>query len=120
MTPIPTIPSPDLAKKEITQYKPFVTRAEKILPILVRQAQAEEPITYGDLAQEAGLKSPRLGSVLGYIGENLIKLGKENNREIPPIQCLVVNKSTRLPGEGIGWFIAKEDFSKLTKSQQQE
>jgi hypothetical protein len=33
--------------------------------------------------------------------------------DIPPIQCLVVNKNTRLPGEGIGWFIT--DLSNYKK-----
>jgi hypothetical protein len=58
--------------------------------------------------------------VLGYIGEILIKLGKDNNRDIPPINCLVINKDTGLPGRGIEWFISEDDFSKLTRSQKQE
>lgn len=66
------------------------------------------------------MPNPRnLDKVLGYIGENLIKLGKEYNKEIPPINCLVKNKNTGLPGKGVGWFISDKDFSKLTKSQQQ-
>lgn len=41
------------------------------------------------------------------------------NEEIPPIQCLVINKRDRLPGEGIGWFgIDKRKFRKLPKREQ--
>jgi hypothetical protein len=102
------------------QNKLYITRADKALPILVRQALVGQSITYQNLAQEIGMPNPRnLNMVLGYIGNRLIKLGKESNREIPPINCLVINKDTGLPGKGIGSFITKEDFSRLTKSQKQ-
>lgn len=40
---------------------------------------------------------------------------------IPPIQCLVVNRNTGLPGEGVGWFIIKkEDFGRLPISRRRE
>jgi hypothetical protein len=45
-------------------------------------------------------------------------LSDEWDEEIPPIQCLVINKKFGLPG-GVGWFITKkEDFRKLPRSQQ--
>jgi hypothetical protein len=108
-------------KNEPDEDKLFVKRAYKALPVLVRQTRAGRPITYGNLAQEIGMPNPRnLGKVLGYIGEKLIELGKENNKDIPPINCLVINKDTGLPGEGIGWFLSKEDFSQLTRSRKQK
>ena len=69
-----------------------------------------------DIAEELGMPNPRnLNFVLGSIGTTLENLSKEWGTEIPPLQCLVVNKNTGLPGEGIGWFlIKKEDYSSLS------
>lgn len=56
------------------------------------------------------MSNPRnLNYVLGCIGEALQTLSTEWDEDVPPIQCLVVNKATRLPGEGIWWFITPED-----------
>lgn len=100
--------------------KLYQKRARAALPLLVRQAQAGNPIFYSDLAAELGMPNPRnLDYVLGSIGQALEKLSEVWGVKVPPIQCLVVNKNTGLPGEGIGWFLMKkEDFSKLTKRQQ--
>lgn len=100
--------------------KLYLKRAREILPYLVRQAKAGQTIYYSDLAQEVNIPNPRnLNYPLGAIGNTLIELGKRYNTEIPAIQCLVINKNTGFPGEGIGWFISKEDFSKLNKSQKE-
>jgi len=86
------------------------------LPILVRQAEAGNSIFYSDLAEELGMPNPRnLNFVLGSIGQTMENLSKHWRQKVPPIQCLVLNKNTHLPGEGIGWFLVKkEDFSSLT------
>jgi hypothetical protein len=39
--------------------------------------------------------------------------------EIPPIQCLVENKQTGLPGEGIGWSKWEDDFRRWPRRKQQ-
>jgi hypothetical protein len=100
--------------------KLYQERARAALPLLVRQAQAGNPIFYSDLATELGIPNPRnLNYVLGSIGQALVELSKAWGVKVPPIQCLVVNKATGLPGEGIGWFVVKkEEYSKLTKRQQ--
>lgn len=100
--------------------KLYQARARQALPLLVRQAQAGTPIYYSDLAHELRIPNPRnLNSVLGSIGTAIEGLSKKWKEKIPPIQCLVVNKTTGLPGEGIGWFITKkEDFRKLPRRQQ--
>jgi hypothetical protein len=104
----------------ISGNKLYQQRARAALPILVRQAQVGTPILYSELASELGMPNPRnLNYVLGSIGQALKGLAKEWGKEIPLIQCLVINKNTGLPGEGIGWFITdKEDFYKLPKKQQ--
>jgi hypothetical protein len=101
--------------------KLYLERAKKTLPYLVRQAKAGKPIYYSDLAEQIEIPNARnLNYVLGAIGRALIELGKKEKIEIPPIQCIVVNKKQDLPGEGIGWFISEKDFTKLNKTQKQK
>ncbi len=107
--------------KTIFGDKLYQERARRALPILVRQAQAQTPINYFELASEIGMTNPRnLNYVLGSIGQTLLELSDQKNQKIPPIQCIVLNKSTGLPGEGIGWFITgdKEKFKSLSRRQQ--
>lgn len=93
--------------------------ARKALPILVRQANAEQSIFYSDLASELGMSNPRnLNYVLGTIGNALKDLSKKWRTQIPPIQCLVINKQTGIPGEGIGWFV--QDTEKFKRSSRKQ
>lgn len=100
----------------------YQQRARAALPLLVRQAEAGERIFYSDLAEEMGMPNPRnLNYPLGSIGRTLERLSKAWNEKVPPIQCVVVNKNTGLPGEGVGWFLdKKKDFSLLSKAKQRE
>ncbi|MCX5675657.1 MAG: hypothetical protein NTX87_11685 [Planctomycetota bacterium] len=104
----------------ISGDKLYQQRARAALPVLVRQAEAGVPIFYSALAQELGMPNPRnLNYVLGSIGSTLEDLSKAWEEAIPPIQCLVVNKQTGLPGEGIWWFLVKEqDFAALDRRRQ--
>ncbi len=97
-------------------------RAREALPLLVRQAESGEPIEYGSLAVELGMPNARnLNYPLGSIGTTLQQLSKRWREKIPPLQCVVVNKSTGLPGEGIGWFIVSaKDFGRLPLSRRRE
>ncbi|WP_130930017.1 hypothetical protein [Pseudomonas sp. Sample_20] len=103
----------------ISGDKAYQVRARAALPLLVRQAEAGAPIFYSDLAEELGMPNPRnLNYVLGSIGQSLELLSKTWKSKVPPIQCLVVNKNTGLPGEGIGGFLVKkEDFASLPLRQ---
>lgn len=109
-------------KSELWGDKLYQSRARLALPLLVRQAKAEQHIYYSDLASELGMPNPRnLNYPLGTIGDTMNKLGEEWGIKIPPIQCVVVNKSTGIPGEGIGWFIAdKEQFYKSSRRQKRK
>jgi hypothetical protein len=106
----------------ISGDKLYQERARRALPLLVRQAQANAKIYYSDLAGELGMVNPRnLNFVLGSIGQALQKLSSEWGEEVPPLQCLVVNKATGLPGEGVGWFIkGLENYASLSQKQQRE
>jgi len=68
------------------------------------------------------MPNPRnLNYVLGSIGQAMRRLSKRWKVKVPPIQCLVVNKATGMPGEGIGWFlIKKEDFGALPLRRRRE
>lgn len=102
--------------------KLYQQRARSALPLLVRQAMASTPIVYEDLAHELKMPNPRnLNYVLGSIGQTLLDLSKHWDIEVPPIQCLVVNKNTRLPGEGIGWVITDlSHYKKLSNKQRRQ
>ncbi len=102
--------------------KLYQQRARSALPLLVRQATASTPIIYEDLAHELEMPNPRnLNYVLGSIGQTLLNLSEHWGVEVPPIQCLVVNKNTRLPGEGIGWFITDlSHYKKLSNKQRRQ
>lgn len=94
----------------ISGDKLYQVRAREALPILVRQAEAGNTITYADLASELSMPNPRnLNYVLGSVGRTMQNLSRKWKEQVPPIQCLVVNGSTGLPGEGIGWFLVKKD-----------
>jgi hypothetical protein len=102
--------------------KLYQERARTALPLLVRQAKAGKPIFYSALAEELGMPNPRnLNYVLGSIGHTMERLSEQRKEKVPPIQCLVINKATEMPGEGIGWFlISKEDFGKLPLRRRRE
>lgn len=79
----------------------YVERARRALPLLIVQARFEQPTTYEDLARALDMKNPRnLNFVLGAIGTSLVELSALRGESIPPIQSLVVKKSTQLPGVG--------------------
>ena len=96
----------------------YQKRAREALPILVRQAICGETIHYSQLASELNIPNARnLNYVLGCIGNTLQEESEAHGVELPPIQCLVVNKETGLPGEGVGQFISNVDFRALNKKQ---
>ncbi len=87
----------------------------------MRQAHVQNTIYYGQVAEEIGHSTPRLGYELGCIGESLLKLSDEWGEDVPPIQCVVVNQSSKLPGEGIGWFVPDaKDFGRLSRTEQRK
>jgi hypothetical protein len=108
------------AESSLRGEKLYQIRARAALPLLVRQATAGQTIVYSDLAAELQMPNPRnLNYVLGAIGNALVRLGKQWNVDIPPIQCLVINKNTGMPGEGVNWFLAdREVFERSNKREQ--
>ncbi|SIQ12484.1 hypothetical protein SAMN05421829_102378 [Aromatoleum tolulyticum] len=106
---------------DIHGEKLYQQRAREALPVLVRQAFSGKPIFYKQLADELGMQNPRnLNFVLGSVGKSLIDLGQKWSEKIPPIQCLVINRSEELPGDGFGWFMKKSDWKSLSKRKKNE
>lgn len=109
------------AQNALCGNKLYQVRARAALPLLVRQAKAEQPIFYSNLALELGMPNPRnLNYVLGAIGNALIQLGRKWSVKIPPIQCIVINKNTGMPGEGISWFVSDKEAFKQSSSRQKK
>jgi hypothetical protein len=108
--------------ESISGDKLYQQRAREALPILIRQALVSQKITYSDLAIELKMPNPRnLNFVLGLIGNTLLKLSAEWNENIPPIQSIVVNKQTEMPGTGINWFIKnKEQYDESTPTEKRQ
>jgi predicted HNH restriction endonuclease len=74
----------------------------KISKVLVKYAKYRNVIEYGQLCREIGLDIPpiTLKDPLGEISIRCIKNGH------PPLSAIVVNKDTRLPGEGLFTYVA--------------
>jgi len=88
--------------KSIEGEKLYQERARKALPLLVRQALANQPIFYSDLANELEMPNPRnLNYVLGSIGQTLQEISVEWKDEIPPINCLVMYPLKNSGGESL-------------------
>jgi hypothetical protein len=68
--------------KGILGEKLYQKRARAALPILVRQATAQQKITYGDLAEELSIPNARnLNYVLGSVGITLLDLSRTWDEE---------------------------------------
>jgi hypothetical protein len=106
------MPNGDILGEELYQQ-----RARRVLPILIKQAELRKEISYSALAREIGMPNPRnLNHVLDCVGKRLEKLSDAWGEAIPRIQAAVINRSTGLPSEGVGWFFegeARERFEAL-------
>lgn len=85
------------------------------LPILLWLARHGRTITYKQLAEEilvrSGLPIKRrftlYGKPAGKIGYCLQLLSDEWGEAVPPINVLIVNAATELPGDGADYFISR-------------
>ena len=70
---------------------------------------------YGELARKIGIHHRTLNHSLGSIGRALMDLERRWGRQVPPIQALVINKSSKRPGAGFAIFTPDEkDFDQAT------
>jgi len=97
---------------------PYQRRAREALPILVRQAEAGKELTYKQLAAEMGMPNARnLNFVLGSVAVTLQALGRKWRERVPPIEVLVINSGTKLPGTGVDAFLSVPRRARLSASQ---
>ncbi|WP_255294085.1 HNH endonuclease [Bacillus toyonensis] len=99
----------------------YIVRVElliKISEVLIQYAKRQDVIEYGQLCKEIGLEDVQpivLKDPLGEISVRCIELG------YPPLSAIVVNKETRLPGDGLFTYIApKMGYSNLTYTQYED
>lgn len=95
--------------------------AMAMAPILVRQARSEHPLTYGAVAHELGMTHHRpVQRAAGWIAEALGEIGRMKGwrrRPPPPLQSLIVNKATGLPGHGVDKFMSQSFRQARTNRQ---
>lgn len=93
-------------------HKQYQTKAKIVIPYLVRYAKARKSIYYSELAKLINLSNPRnLNYILGEIGILFDTL----KYQIPLLQSLVINKTSKLPSDGIRYFLP--NYDQLSKDE---
>lgn len=102
--------------------------ARRIFPLLVWCAEHDRKITYGQLDAELVRRGwshhvfiPVYGYAAGTVGDALLETEAEWGQPIPPLNALVVNANTAIPGKGCDYYLSKyfteKPRSKLSKHQ---
>lgn len=88
--------------------------ARTVLPLIVWCAKNGRTITYGQLDREIVARgwghhvmAVQYGHPAGTIGNALIETEEEWGDPIPPLNALIVNQSTQLPGDGVNWYLER-------------
>ncbi|MBP6017039.1 MAG: hypothetical protein KA586_09990 [Candidatus Promineofilum sp.] len=100
--------------------KQYEQRARLILPILVRQAQAGQTITYMGLSRETGIHQRGFSYPLGTVAEALQDLSKQWGEPIPALTSMVIYATTGVPGPGFGWAVTDMDGYKDMRAWEQK
>lgn len=88
--------------------------ARLAIPVLVDAANRGAVLTYKELDQRLRAKDPtrgdsgtltKYGFALGRVGQAVLDVSEKVEFPIPPIEALVVNGVTEVPGEGIDDFL---------------
>ena len=94
---------PEVKARLFGEHETMYERSHQIWVILVSHVMSRKPgedvrTTYGDLAEKLGF-DPRAGHTLGKSLGLIGKFCQDNN--LPPLNTIVVNASTRDPGEAV-------------------
>lgn len=88
--------------------------ARKVLPLIIWCAKNGHTITYGQLDREVVARnwghhvmSVVYGHPAGAIGNALIETEKEWGQPIPPLNAIIVNATTGLPGKGVNYYLQR-------------
>lgn len=101
--------------------------ARRMLPLLVWCAQREKKITYGQLDLELQRRNwghhvnvVVYGHPAGAIGDALAETEAETGNKIPPLNALLVNARTGVPGSGCDYYLKSyldRSVARLTEEQ---
>jgi hypothetical protein len=85
--------------------------ARRVLPLLVTRAKQGAPITYGELDRQMvrhgghHVFAAKYGYPAGAIGDALVETSRTWGTTIPPLNALIVNARTHVPGAGCDWYL---------------
>lgn len=115
------MPSPK--KKPVSDQASLDAKA--VLKMLIGRVREPEPqVSYGDVSELTGVEVCNLRNVLNHLSRTMTEYCDEHGLEIPPLQVLIVNGKTRVPGPGASPFIgepfvkAGEKYSDLPLADQ--
>lgn len=87
--------------------------ARRMFPLLVWCAQHGKKITYGQLDAELQRRgwghhvhATAYSHPAGAIGDACLEVKKETDEKIPPLNAIIVNASSRIPGNGCDYYLA--------------
>lgn len=79
----------------------LAVQSKNILALLVSRAGSAEPtITYAEVARKVGIHVCNLKHPMDYLSRTLASYAASQGLQIPPLQIMVVNSKTGLPGPG--------------------
>lgn len=93
----------------------------KMIPVLIYWATvSKSPHTYSELSKEVGHHTDQIGRVLGLIDDvfKALKKACPEFKDMPTLNCLVINKTTKLPSNGFDYV--SHDYSSLTDEQKND
>ena len=97
--------------------------AMAMLPVLVRQAASGRPLTYSALARELGMSHhrpvQRSAGLIAYALDEISAMRGWQKNPPPPLQSLIINKQTGLPGHGVDGFMSLQYRQAKTKKQRE-
>ena len=94
-----------MPKTPVDQYE----RAGRAWPILTECVRNRNSITYGQLSERMGIHPRVCRFFLGLIQDHCL------TNKLPPLQSLVVNKRTCLPGSG--YMATPRDYRRIEEAQ---
>lgn len=103
--------------------------ARNIIPILVWCAENGTKISYGGLNKELverglghSVHAAAYGDPAGTVGDALEETSEDWPETIPPLNALIVNKSSGMPGHGVSYYLLhyKMPDSKKRKISEQD
>lgn len=90
--------------------------ARQMIPVLISWAQERRsPQFYSTLTKTIGHSTPRISRQLGVIGSIIKRLNKESDANVPYLNTLLISKSSKRPGDGLGDVM--EEYYSLSKEE---